>query len=250
MSLIRKLGIVRGAAIASFLVFLGLYSQIQGQGRFDITKFNLKADSSQAVDSLVQTDVVDSTESKANSQPMGDTLKPMSDGEINYGYLSMTIFPGFKSIRLDRETTVGLSDMILIPAGGHWVEITGPEGYADTSFKVLIKTSEVLNKEVQLRNLVTGEFATGPAAPEQPPLNWKKIGKITAFSLSALSFVLALNEERLARDANEAYDRHKVDGASDYDKLYNELEDHIKKRNAMGLLSVLSLGVGIVLWRF
>ena len=189
------------------------------------------------------------------SVPAAAIAEESQDSLTDYGFLSFTIVPGFVRIRLDRETTIGFSENILVTAGHHWVEITSPKGYADSSFKVQVKAGETLEQVVRLRNLVSGEIASMPLETGKKEKGSGGLGvvgytQIGLFLVGTLAGVGAYVFEQQAADAKEAYNNYAGEDESQYNTLYADLTQKVKLRNGMILLSGVSLTATLILFAF
>jgi hypothetical protein len=201
-------------------------------------------------------------EKKAENETKKEAEKPKADlkpqpeqsGSVkykHYGYLSFSIYPGFKRIRLDRENVIGFAENILVTAGSHWVEITAPKGYADTSFKVEVESDKTLQLTVQLQNELTGKLA-----PIEEPTKGTKgktgIGwtllKITFITAGLATGYIAFDQDKKTSDAFEKYSVQDPSQSQDqYDEYYSLAEDHRKTRNLMAVTSAGTLLIGLAL---
>jgi hypothetical protein len=167
--------------------------------------------------------------------------------------LSFSVFPGFKRIRLDRENTIGFSENILVPAGGHWIEIISPKGYADTSFKIEVGSGESVQMVVQLRDKLTGKLAPVSEKPkkrESKGAFWTVL-EITCVSIGVVAGYLSYRQETMASEAQEKYENADVRTDPDvFSELHDKAANHVSMRNSMAVVSAASLLIGGALFMF
>ena len=233
--------------IVSIIVFIVSISLASAKG---IPEFNTQPEKS------LKFDYSANKERDKSKQTSNHKLsKEKTDMQYKYyGYLSFSIYPGFKRIRLDRENIIGFAETILVPAGGHWVEIIAPKGYVDTSFKIEVKSNESLNIVVQLKDIISGK----PAPISDP--DKKKVKKRGAFwSILEIScFVGGLATGYLAYDyeqsASESYKKYNsLDPTTPLDqrnKDFKNTQKNIENRNIMAAASGTLILIGIFLWIF
>jgi len=190
-------------------------------------------------------------EDEMNVENKAKTKYEEDDNSEPFGYLSFTVYPGYKRIRLDRENTIGFSENILVPVGNHWVEIISPQGYADTSFKVEVLNGQLNHIVIQLRDKMTGKLA--PKSQQKfvssgtSPF-WISVQVGCIAGSIALGY-LAYREDIQAQESIDNYENLTASaGANDFGQHYDEADQHVKLRNGMIGLSVLSLIAGVVVW--
>jgi hypothetical protein len=166
-----------------------------------------------------------------------------------YGFLSLSVFPGYKHIYLDQETVIGFSEKILVPAGSHWLHIIAPEGYADTTFEIIVSSGKTHTKTVKLRNENSNLFAAEMKSQKKGETKvWISVLKASCLTAGFITGIFAYQEELSASTAQRRY--REAGPSADFYELYSDLDEHLQRRNILGAVSSAFLGVGIVLWFF
>jgi len=234
-----------------FIVVIVLVSLIWGVE----DEVNLLAQTANS--SLKKSGITAKKSSNLISKKLPDTPKKyygdLESQYMPYGLIAFNVYPGYRVIDLDRENIIGFSENIVVRAGNHWVEITSPQGYADTSFKVEVGSGESVKMVVQLRNVLTGKLAPLPQTvvkKDRTKLLWT-VMKASTITVGLVTGYLAYQEESKTANAQKLYESYSAGTEeAQFTAKYNEAKEHAGTRSGMLVLSGVSFIIGALLVAF
>ncbi len=168
-----------------------------------------------------------------------------------FGYLNLSIYPGYRKILLDKEISFNISKNLLIPSGRHHLNIIAPKHFADTSIVLKMESGQIINQEVYLKDLATKKlFVPENTKKSSSSISWKTITQAGFFVLGISTTYFAFYQEQLASRSQERYDNMVGVHESFYAEQHDNTVDHVRWRNGFGGVAALAFTVGLTLWIF